>query len=398
MLINYVGPQDPGDSSRQTLPRYQFENLVVPPLPPAKLFRNKIVLIIPYATVTKDLFETPFGTMYGGSAQANALNTILNRDPILPLGNNGNSLILLIVGLITTIAASRFGIWRSTAATVGVAAAFALIGFVWIDHFNVWMNVVTPEATVVLAFAGIMSLRFATEERQRRKLSKKFGLYVKPEIVDILMNAHEEEAALKPTRRPISILFVDVRGFTAMSEQMEPEDVVDALDVYLEELTASVQRFDGTVNKYVGDELVAVWNAPMSQENHAMLSVMCGLDMVSRMETINLKLRAMGRPAIAYGIGINSGDAVVGEMGSSFRVQYDVIGDTVNTGARLCSAAGRGEIIVGENTWQILGDRLVVEETEPLKLKGKSRPFRTFRLVDIIEAPDGVPEAVPAPV
>lgn len=128
-----------------------------------------------------------------------------------------------------------------------------------------------------------------------------------------------------------------------------------------------------------------------------MLSVMCALDMISRMESINRQLRAMSRPAIAYGIGINSGDAVVGEMGSSFRVQYDVIGDTVNTGARLCSAAGRGEIIVGENTWQLLGDRLVVEETEPLKLKGKSRPFRTFRLIDVRQTPEAMPEVVPAP-
>jgi adenylate cyclase len=220
---------------------------------------------------------------------------------------------------------------------------------------------------------------------------------VKPEIVDILVSTPDEEKALAGARRPISVLFVDVRGFTAMSEQMEPEQVLAALDVYLEELTQSVTKYDGLLDKYVGDEIMALWNAPRYQENHAMLAVMSALDMISRTERINEQLRAQGLPAIGYGIGVNTGEAVVGQMGSSIRKQYDVIGDAINTGARLCSAAGREEIIIGENTWELIGDRLVVEETEPLKLKGKSRPFRTFRVIGIAAQAAPLPEPAPAP-
>jgi adenylate cyclase len=182
-----------------------------------------------------------------------------------------------------------------------------------------------------------------------------------------------------------------------MSETMEPEDVVAALDVYLEEVTESVQRFDGTLDKYVGDEIMAFWNAPRFQENHALLAVMTALDMVSRMDRINAVLRSKGLPAVRYGIGINTGDVVVGQMGSSFRKQYDIVGDTVNTAARLCGAAGGGEVLIGQATWEVIGDRLEVEETEPLRLKGKRQPLRTFVVLRIKGEPETQAQPVPAP-
>jgi adenylate cyclase len=186
---------------------------------------------------------------------------------------------------------------------------------------------------------------------------------------------------------------------------------VAALDVYLQELTTSAQSFDGTINKYVGDELISIWNAPIAQEDHALRGVLCALDMVSRMAWINRQLLAQGLAAIGFGIGVNTGEAVVGQMGSTLRKQYDVIGDTMNTGARLCSAAGRGEILIGQGTfdsivektqiddaaWELeigmvkLGSttraldthRIIFEETEPLSLKGKSAGFRTFRVLSV---------------
>jgi adenylate cyclase len=393
MLINFVGPQNPGDASQQSFLTYEFE-AVAKGEDPFKPFRNKIVLIIPAATELKDTFNTPFGLMYGGATQANALNTILNRYPIMPVGSTGNSLLVLIMGLITTIVASRFGIWRSAAGVLILFVGYGLLVVFLFDQMRIWINLVTPETAVVLSFAAIMALRFATEERQRRKIRKSFGQYVTPEIIDTLV---AEPEALKPRRRPISTLFVDIRGFTSMSEGMEPENVVSALDIYLEQLTESVQCYGGTINKYVGDELVAIWNAPLDQPDHALRAVHSALDMVSRLEGINEQLRLRELPAIKYGIGVNSGDAVVGRMGSSFREQYDVIGDTVNTGARLCSAAAGGEIIIGEATWQAVGNQLIVEETERLRLKGKSAEIRTFRVLGLQAVEQMSPLPAPAP-
>jgi adenylate cyclase len=396
MLINYVGRQDPGNAGDHSFNIVQFDGVARGEDSPS-VFRNKIVLVIPAAIVTQDLHTGPFGPIYGGYILANALDTILNRNPIIPAGGNANAVILLIMGLITTIVTARFGIWHSAATFIVLAVGYVVAVTVLFAAFRYWINLVTPEIEIWWVFAAIMAMRFATEERLKRKTSKIFGQYVKPEIVDVLVNSPEDEKALAGARRPISVLFVDVRGFTAMSERMEPEDVVKALDIYLEELTESVQKHDGTVDKYVGDELMAIWNAPRFQKDHPLLAVTAALDMVSRTDKINDQLKAIGLPAIRFGIGVNTGDAIVGEMGSSFRKQYDVIGDSINTGARLCSAAGGGEIIIGESTWELIGNRLSVEETEPLRLKGKSKPFRTFRVVSILEEPMMVPTAVPAP-
>lgn len=396
LYINYVGPQGVGDNSVQSWPLVQFEGVARGEDNPA-LFRNKIVLIVPAALDFKDQLNTPFGQMYGGFVQANTLNTILRRNPIVPAGDGVNILILLIVGLATTAAASRFGIWRSTAATLLLAVGYSVLAILLFRGMRVWIDLITPEAGIVLAYGFIMAFRFATEERLKRKTSRAFGLYLRPEVVNLLVESEDPTRALAPRRRDISVLFVDIRGFTAMSEHMRPEDVVATLDVYLEELTDAVQASGGTLNKYVGDEIMAMWNTPVDQPDHARRAVACALDMVERIDRINGQLQLKGQPQVSYGIGLNSGEAVVGQMGSTFRKQFDVIGDTVNTAARLCSAAGRMETIIGQGTWEAVGDRLVVEETDPLRLKGKSETIRTFQLLSMLDSPAPTPAAAPAP-
>lgn len=402
MLVNFIGPQGVGDNSQQSWISDEFAP-GVSGAPSAsgvqddpKIFKDKIALIIPAAIDFKDQLDTPFGQMYGGYVQASTLNTILQHNPIQPAGDGTNNLILVVIGLITTLAASRLGIWKGSLATLIVAAGYVGLAIVLFRFYRVWVNLITPETTLVLAYTSIMAFRFATEERLKRKTNKAFGLYLRPEVVDILVESEDPTSALQPTRRDISVLFVDIRGFTAMSEHMNPEDVVDTLDVYLEELTDAVQKTGGTLNKYVGDEIMAMWNTPIEQPDHAMRAVQCAMDMTARVDHINSQLQAKGQPSVAFGIGVNSGEAVVGQMGSTFRKQFDIIGDTVNTAARLCSAAGRMETIVGQGTWEVLGDRLTVEETEPLRLKGKSDTIRTFLVLGFAETPLPTPPLQPA--
>lgn len=392
-LINYVGPRDPGDASNHTFLTTQFASAALAEDDP-KIYRNKIVFIVPDAVQFADLHTTPYGPMYGGYIQANILNTILQNNPINDAGDRTNDLILILIGLVTAFLASRFGILHSSIAALVLAVLYPLASIFAFSHDRLWLHLVTPEAGIVLVFAGVMAFRFATEERQRRRTHKLFGQYVKPEVVDILVDSTDDETALQGALRPVSTLFVDIRGFTAMSEKMDPQNVIKFLDIYLEDLTESVQKYTGTMNKYVGDELMAMWNAPFAQPDHPLLAVRCGLDMVARMDKINDQLSGLGLPRIRYGIGVNSGDAVVGSMGSSFRKQYDVVGDCINTAARLCSAAAGGEVIIGQATWELIGNWLVVEETEPLRLKGKSQPLRTFKVLQVKDAAADAPEVV----
>lgn len=385
MLVNYVGPQT-ADNSQQSWYQVQFDG-VARGEDGASLFKNKIVLVIPEYVASNDQHETPFGGMYGGFIQANTLATILRHDPIVPAGSQINGLVILLIGILATAVASRFSIWHSIGIAVVLAIGYPILTIIAFSQYRYWLHLVTPLLTLVFVMAAIMAFRFATEERQKKRAHQKFGLYVKPEIVEIIVNSADGTNTLRGARRQVSALFADIRGFTAMSELMQPEDVISLLDIYLEELTASVQQCDGTVDKYVGDEIMAIWNAPRLQPDHPLLAVKSAMEMVNRMEKINREMRARNLPLIGFGIGVNTGEGIVGEMGSSFRKQYDVVGDCINTAARLCSAAGRGEIIIGQATWEQIGEWLEVEETEPLKLKGKSQPLRTFRVISIRETP-----------
>jgi adenylate cyclase len=383
MLLNFVGRQSP-DSSDATFPYYSLD-AVISGAEPAKLFRNKIVLIIPAYLGVNDVHATPVGAMYGGFLQANAINTILRRIPITPAGSNADRLVVILLGLFATLAVARLRLIWASGAALALAVIYPIGVFQLFEHTRIWTEIITPEITLVLVFAAIMAFRFATEERLRRKVKQSFALYLKPELVEILAESADPSALVAARRREISVLFADIRGFTAMSEAMDPADVVRTIDVYLEELTRCVEAHDGMINKYVGDELIGMWNylGERSQPDHAMRAVRAALDMVAKMETVNERLAAMGLPSIRYGIGVNSGVAIVGEMGSSLRKQYDMIGDSVNTGARICSAAEGGQIIIGQHTWEQIGDRLIVEETARLHLKGKSYELRTFSVLGL---------------
>lgn len=400
LYVSYIGDQRPLVASDLTFPIYSLDNVALDNLP-ASYFRNKIVLIIPDAIEANDIHQTPVDQMYDGFIQANIVNTILRGDWILSVGSRNNNLILLIVGLLASLVAARFGIGWSSLGTAVLAVGFFLLASFLFSVMRTWVYIVTPELTIVLVYGLVMAFRFATEERLKRKLKGNFSQYLTQEIVELFTNSPDPGRELAPGDREISVLFVDVRGFTSMSEHMAPQEVVAALDIYLEELTESIEAHGGMINKYVGDEIIGVWNAlhVKPQPNHAMLAVRAGLDMIGRMDGINERLRGSGLPAIRYGIGINSGRAVVGQMGTRLRKQYDIIGDTVNTGARLCSAAGGGEIIIGQKTWELIGDQLVLEETDPLRLKGKSDPLRTFACLGLRETgePGAAPAGAPAP-
>ncbi|MDQ2741040.1 MAG: adenylate/guanylate cyclase domain-containing protein [Chloroflexota bacterium] len=397
LLINYVGPTPAGSAGGAFQPTqfYGIASRDAAALDDPAVFRGKIVILGCAAITCNDQKNSPFGPVFGGLIQANIVNTILLRNPIRPLGGANSTLVLLAIGLLTTRVASRFGIWLSSAATVALAIGYVGCAVVAFDHFDLWAPLVTPEIILILSFSGIMALRFATEERLKRRIHTIFGQYVKPEIVDILVTAPRAATLVAGVRRPISVLFVDIRGFTSMSETLAPEDVLTVLDIYLEELTSAVHRFDGTLDKYVGDELMAIWNAPRLQSDHPLLAVLCALEMQGRGEHINRQLRALQLPAVHFGIGVNTGEAVVGHMGSSFRKQYDVVGDAVNIGARLCSVAGKGDIIISADTCEMTGDHLDFVEQDPLLVKGKAQPLRTFRVVGESSKPTATPLIAP---
>jgi adenylate cyclase len=201
------------------------------------------------------------------------------------------------------------------------------------------------------------------------------------------MNPNLEEASVgQPDERevlrtqPVTVLFVHLQGFVPLCEHIRPENIMTLLSVYLEEISQSVMTFGGTVLKYMGGQVMAIWNAPSAQVDHSKRAVRCASDLLLRSARINQALQERGLPAIRFGIGVSTGEAMVGMIGSTVHKQYDVIGDAVNTAVLLARAAG-SEALLSEATREAMGDDAPVEEIEPIRLTGKREVLRIYRLI-----------------
>jgi adenylate cyclase len=213
---------------------------------------------------------------------------------------------------------------------------------------------------------------------------------LKPEIVTELARTRRgvEDIVRGGDRRDITLLFADIRGFTSMAESMAAKDVTEVVQMYLDHLSAIIFKWDGTVDKYVGDEIMAFWGAPRLQDNHALLAMRCAYDLINSAHELQRQLIAKGLPPIRWGIGINSGPAVVGFMGSRSRVQYTALGDTVNTAARFCAHAPAFKVLFGQQTYDMCKDYIAVDLVPGVQLKGKSaETFRIYEVTAIRESP-----------
>jgi adenylate cyclase len=246
----------------------------------------------------------------------------------------------------------------------------------------------TPVA-MVLSATFSLGARYVLVERERRKVERIFGHYVDPRVSRQLADSRSiDEIIQKGERRDLTLLFVDVRGFTAMSEAMQAEEVLAVIHEYLNDMSALILKWDGTIDKYVGDEIVAIWNAPTEQPEHALWAVRCAYDMVAQADALQARLASRGLPPISWGVGINTGPAVVGNMGSRDRLQYTALGDTVNTAARFCSVAPAFTVLIGQATLDGCKDYIAVEQVPGIQLKGKSADtFTVYQVVAIRETP-----------
>ena len=220
-------------------------------------------------------------------------------------------------------------------------------------------------------------LRFREQYKLRQQIKKQFEHYLDPRQVKQLQK-NPELLKLGGEKRYATFLFTDVRGFTSMSETLEPEKVTYIMNKALTAQQSAVQKHGGMVDKYIGDAMMAIFNAPLDLLNHPKIAFECALDIIKNMSTLNIELQAEGLPPITIGIGINTGEAVIGNMGSESRFDYTAIGDSVNTAARLESSTKERsvDLLIGESTESLCGYHL--KELEPIKVKGKSKPLKIF--------------------
>lgn len=353
---------------------------------PADYFAGKIVLIGPYAPGLQDSYFTSIDhsrAMYGIEYQANAVQALLWGAYKQEM-SDGIQLLLLFALLLAALAA----FWdRSVKLSTAV---WLLIAVGWLGLCKLLysqgliLHVLWVPVGVTILYAGCLAVNYIRAALERRKITNTFQRYVAPEIVGELLK-EGKALELGGKQLDIAVLFVDVRGFTTMSEALEPPEVVEILNRYLTLISDCILNNHGTLDKFVGDAAMAFWGAPLPQTDYVMKAVRAAMDMVEGSRALSEELMERYGRTVSFGVGVHVGPAVVGNIGSLRRMDYTAIGDTVNTAARLEANAPGGTVYISRAVADALDGRIVVTSLgDSVKLKGKKEGFEVLILNEIL--------------
>ncbi|MBI5889515.1 MAG: adenylate/guanylate cyclase domain-containing protein [Nitrosomonadales bacterium] len=349
--------------------------------------RNKIVLVGTSAGGLMDLRSTPVGEIYPGvEIHANMISGILNQNikqnPPYVLGANVS--LLLLIGVMLAIVLPMLSAIQGTLISAGVLLLeIAVNGAVW-QYGNMVLPLAGSLMMVLALFALNMTYGYFTESRTKRQLTGLFGQYVPSELVDE-MSKNPEQVSMEGDSREMTILFSDVRGFTTISEGLEPRDLSLLMNEFLTPLSRVIYSHRGTIDKYMGDCIMAFWGAPLPDARHAYQAVLSGLEMQRTLSLLQPRFKDRGWPEIHIGVGINTGRVSVGNMGSEVRVAYTVMGDAVNLASRLegiTKEYGAG-VLVGEKT-KAEAPEFVYRELDLVRVKGKDKPVAIFEPLGLV--------------
>lgn len=391
LLINYMGiASSASPRGHQTFPVRSFAGYAsrVPNPDPARWPRtmavgNKILMVGPFSKgIAEDEKTTPYGLMFGVEIHANALNTILMNNFLYHISEWANALILLAMALLTAFMASRLPTVWSLVLSVVLAVVFFFAVMLIFDLYNQIITLSTPILGVLLSFLAVIVYRIMTEEKDKRRIRDMFSTYVSRRVVDQIINNPPE---LGGQNKDLTVLFSDIRGFTTLSETMSPQALVNHLNEYLTAMTGIILEYEGTLDKYVGDEIMCFWGAPLPQEDHAMLACQSALRQMEVLKQLNESWPPERK--LNIGIGINSGIMLVGNMGSLQRMDYTLTGDNVNLGARLegTNKSYFTNIIMSEYTYGLVRDKVIARELDNIRVKGKNQPVLIYELIDAID-------------
>lgn len=370
----------PYRGGRGSFPYISITDVLHDRVDPAQL-KNKIILVGTTAPGLQDLRATPVAEVYPGvEVHANMISGILDQNlkerPAYMMG--GEVVWLMLIGIALSFLLPLF-----TPAKAILASLFTLVTtaglslFVW-QYGNILMPVANSLLMIALLFALNMSYGYFVESRTKRQITGLFGQYVPSELVEE-MAKHPESVSMEGESREMTILFSDVRGFTSISEGLSPKELSLLMNEFLTPLSRVVYKYRGTIDKYMGDCIMAFWGAPLPDNDHARNAILAGIEMQATLRSLQPHFKERGWPIIHIGVGINTGRVSVGNMGSEVRVAYTVMGDEVNLASRLegiTKQYGVG-IIVGENTRNLVKDFLY-RELDHVRVKGKDRPVAIY--------------------
>jgi len=353
---------------------------------PAQL-KDKIILVGTTAPGLLDMRATPVAEVYPGvEVHANMISGILDQNlkerPAYMLG--AEVVWLLLIGIALSFLLPLFTPAKAILASVFTLITTTGLSLVAWQYGNVLMPVANSLLMIALLFALDMSYGYFVESRTKRQITGLFGQYVPSELVEE-MAKHPESVSMVGESREMTILFSDVRGFTTISEGLDPKELSLLMNEFLTPLSRVIYKHRGTIDKYMGDCIMAFWGAPLPDRDHARNAILAGIEMQATLQALQPHFKERGWPGIHVGVGINTGRVSVGNMGSEVRVAYTVMGDEVNLASRLegiTKQYGVG-IIVGENTQNLVTDFLY-RELDHVRVKGKDRPVAIYEPIALV--------------
>jgi adenylate cyclase len=345
------------------------------------LFRGKIVLIGATSEVQHDVFPTAFagaGTMPGVEIHANALETFIRGDSIRAVPRAVSTALAIVFALVGSLLVVRLQAFRALVITLAVLVVSGLAAYAGFRYGDFWLRGVGCTVGLLLGYGATVVENFVSAQLYKRRLSPFFS----PDVLRALVRARDVES-LGPRRRVATVLFSDIRGFTSISERLQPEQVEEVLGEYLTEMTQIVFKHRGSVDKYMGDGIMALYNAPFDDPEHALNAIRTGLEFQERALVVSAKWQARLGAPIRIGVGINTGEMLVGTLGSRQRFEYTALGDHVNLGSRLESVTKDygAAIIISEHTYELVKGKFPTRELGDVTVKGKSQPVKIYGVV-----------------
>jgi len=354
-------------------------------------FKDKIVLIGTSALGTYDMMSTPLsGNMPGVEKNANVVTNILLNNFIKKSPGLLEILYLFLTSVFLGLLLPRLKALPGASLATGLMVFYIVLSFYLLMYGNLWINITYPVSNMLVIFISLTVLKFFFEEKKAKEIRSMFSSYVSPKIVDVLIN-NPEKAKLGGERKVVTALFSDIAGFTSLSEKRNPEEVVDLLNEYFKEMTGIIFKWDGTLDKFVGDEIMAFWGAPVDQPDHAVRAVRCAMDMIDSLARMQEKWTKEGKDILVCGIGINTGEVLIGNIGApGKKMDYTIIGDHVNLAARVETLTRKygAQIILTEFTLDHLEtamkqgtiDHYRIIELETVRVKGKEKEVKIFEM------------------
>lgn len=378
MWINYAGR--PADY--ENIPLYAVLNGSVDP----RVFKDCIVLVGAYASGLSDQFSVPNSEsqMYGVEIHANIVQGLLDGKSLVPAPRLMAALIIAAFCAAAYILTKKLPLKAATPAAVVIVAG-SVIAFIAINSGGTSFPLIYLPLGALLCYLINLVRKYVEERLEKKKITDAFKKYVAPQVVEEIAKKGGYQIKLGGENRDIAVLFVDIRGFTPMSESLEPEQVVDILNSYLNLTTNSIFANGGTLDKFIGDATMAVFNAPFDLDDYVYRAVKTAWAIVSGGNAIESKFLERYGKSVSFGVGVNCGPAVVGNIGCDFRMDYTAIGDTVNTAARLEANAKRGQVLISESVYERVKGRVTVEPIGEIPLKGKSKGVFVYSLTGITE-------------